>query len=341
MNHSSLLDLYEPTRPNPALQEFLSGKGYVLSSLSTRLLFRHDQVKVFFQEGVSHSARFWGQYAIGKNDLFITTLPWFHDQAMFSSIAGVIRATQPLGGDALDQFLLCCNASSEVVDARKAGFKRAFLIHHNAFLDSNLYQILENPLREKRYFLVVNCRPESWKRPYFAKDIKNLAIIKGANYRPDEYFELKDLSPAFINESRLPPNQVVEVLNQSFCGGVFSEAEGGNYSSGEYLLCGLPVVSTPSKGGRDEYFNEDNHELVYEPSDVVGAVTRLVNRQLSDPNFAIAVRQGMLRTSSRFLRTLFDQASFFLNQAGLTGIDFETIYKSVYKNKMTEYTAAR
>ena len=336
--HHSILELYKGSRPNIAVIEFLANDQYVLNVFSSRLLFSNEKAKIFFQEGLSHSSLFWGQYEITSKDLFITTLPWFTEKKDFQLIADIISKTQPLGKSALDQFLICCNDSAEVVDARSVGFSRSFLIHQNCFLDENLYRIIQEPTAEKKYYLVMNTRPEIWKRPFFATEIRNLAVIKGANFRPNEYFDLESLKPAFINDVRLTTEQVVEVLNQSFCGGIFSECEGGNYSSGEYFLCGLPVVSTPSKGGRDEYFCDDNHELVYEPSDVISAVTDLVNRQISERDYGLWVRNQMLKTSSRFLKTLFHQVNLFMQQAGISSANFEQIYKAEYTNKMVIYS---
>ena len=42
--------------------------------------------------------------------------------------------------------------------------------------------------------------------------------------------------------------------------------EGANYSSSEYLLCGLPVVSTESSGGRDYWF-DDYNSIICKPNE--------------------------------------------------------------------------
>jgi glycosyltransferase involved in cell wall biosynthesis len=58
-------------------------------------------------------------------------------------------------------------------------------------------------------------------------------------------------------------------------GGIFSEKEGACYSSSEYLLCGLPVVSTRSEGGRDEWYNKWN-SIICDP--IESAVSEAVSR---------------------------------------------------------------
>lgn len=56
----------------------------------------------------------------------------------------------------------------------------------------------------------------------------------------------------------LSPEEIVKFANQSYVGGIFSPIEGQCLASSEYLLCGLPVISVKSKGGRDVWYNEKN-----------------------------------------------------------------------------------
>ena len=53
------------------------------------------------------------------------------------------------------------------------------------------------------------------------------------------------------------------------------------YSSMEYLMAGLPIVSTPSLGGRDVYFDPDYCLVVEpEPTAIRRAVDRLRDRAI-------------------------------------------------------------
>ena len=53
----------------------------------------------------------------------------------------------------------------------------------------------------------------------------------------------------------------------------------------EYMLSGLPVVSTESKGGRDEYYNKEYTLIVADnPTAVRKGVEELIARQI-DPNY--------------------------------------------------------
>lgn len=65
----------------------------------------------------------------------------------------------------------------------------------------------------------------------------------------------------------LQPAEVAAALNCSMLGGMFSAEEGTCWASTEYLLCGLPVISTPCCGGREVWHN-DRNSLIVEPSQV-------------------------------------------------------------------------
>ncbi len=56
---------------------------------------------------------------------------------------------------------------------------------------------------------------------------------------------------------RLSPRETNAALNRAAVGLCLSATEGSNYASMEYMLAGLPVVSTPSIGGRDVFFDPE------------------------------------------------------------------------------------
>jgi glycosyltransferase involved in cell wall biosynthesis len=156
------------------------------------------------------------------------------------------------------------NTKEQELQARSVGFKSIFF-NQNALLDEATYWLERDA--ETVYDLVLNTRPErNFKRPYLAKSVPNLAVIQGYNFRKDDYMDLHELEPAFLNETRLTTQDVVQIYNQSMVGGIFSEKEGACYSSSEYLLCGLPVISTPSEGGRDVWYNKWN-SIICDPTE--------------------------------------------------------------------------
>lgn len=70
------------------------------------------------------------------------------------------------------------------------------------------------------------------------------------------------------------------------------------FASMEYLLCGLPIVSTPSIGGRDVFFDKDYVEIVEpDPHAVKEAVIEMVRRRVRDPKENFAQDRGTSRST--------------------------------------------
>ena len=79
----------------------------------------------------------------------------------------------------------------------------------------------------------------------------------------------------------LPPEEVNRVYNRAAVGLCLSAAEGAMCSSMEYLMAGLPVVSTPSLGGRDVFFDPDYCLIVEpDPAAIRRAVETLRDRRI-------------------------------------------------------------
>lgn len=79
----------------------------------------------------------------------------------------------------------------------------------------------------------------------------------------------------------LPLSAVTAWCARARCGLCLSELEGAMFASIEYLLCGLPIVSTRSVGGRDEYFDERYWIICDDtPAAVATAVHDVIARRL-------------------------------------------------------------
>ena len=116
---------------------------------------------------------------------------------------------------------------------------------------------------------------------------------------------------AYINDVQLSPNEVQNKICQARTGLILSEIEGACFASSEYLLCGVPVVSTRSHGGRDAWYNDYN-SIVCEPTpeDVAMAVRKIA----SNPPNPERVREQHIVLTNFFranfvsmLQMLFDQ----------------------------------
>jgi glycosyltransferase involved in cell wall biosynthesis len=172
---------------------------------------------------------------------------------------------------------------------RRAGLG-AIWCNHNAFLDERLYA--PDPGTDKRFDTVHIGRLVPFKRHELAVAAPRLAVISG-DYEVEDSYALGLISAfedlRFVNYVEevgvlvLEQDQVRQVLTESRCGLALSAREGAMFASAEYLLSGLPVVTTPSEGGRDVFFHPDYVETVApEAGAVAQGIARLLARNL-DP----------------------------------------------------------
>ncbi|MDC0480045.1 glycosyltransferase, partial [Candidatus Marinimicrobia bacterium] len=195
-------------------------------------------------------------------------------------------------------FLLNSKKEHEIFKSK--GVKSEF-IHQNALVDINLFKPLK---QKKKYDVVYNGRLEELKRHYLLKDCQKIGIISAhvmnIDRSKEEYLnELKKNIPhAFVINSNLPismqdfqfemgfkyltSKQVNVALNQSKIGVILSSKEGACYASIEYLLAGIPVVSTKNIGGRDYFLDNRFCRIVSSnPKAIKNAVDELISLNVS------------------------------------------------------------
>lgn len=298
--------------------------------VSGHCMHRDSRVSLYFMEGISHSLHLY-ENITDENPYFFTQLPWHHDREMLKVNFELFELASGLSRD---RVILLANSHEELEAALELGCNKSRLVSQNAWLDYNIFK--PNFASPKDFDLVINCRPEKWKRPYLAKQVADLAIIKGANHRPSDYFCLEDLSPKFINPDRMSPNGVIDVLNRAYCGGIFSEEEGGCYSSSEYLLMGLPVVSTPSRGGRDLWYTDDNSVIVDPDEGLVREAVEGIKEGLLSGRYSPEfIRESHIARSNYFRGVFVEMIESLVEDFGLDG---KKIFLDNYKHKMVRYS---
>ena len=156
----------------------------------------------------------------------------------------------------------------------RQGIKCRF-INHNALVDPEIFK----PIKcKKKYNIIYNARLEKSKRHYLLKDCEKISLLSAYIHEIDTekkgYINsLKEDIPDaeivnFENPKKLKnieiknglpfllPKKVCKVINMAKVGVMLSAKEGASYASIEYLLSGIPVVSTISQGGRDVFFDK-------------------------------------------------------------------------------------
>jgi hypothetical protein len=94
-------------------------------------------------------------------------------------------------------------------------------------------------------------------------------------------------------------------LNRASVGLCLSAKEGAMFASTEYLLAGLPIVSTPSVGGRDVYFDEEYCRIAEpDPRSVAEAVQALKAKSIPRTYIRDRTLLRLERDRERFLTLL-------------------------------------
>ncbi|MGA8261223.1 MAG: glycosyltransferase [Arenicellales bacterium] len=198
---------------------------------------------------------------------------------------------------------------SNTQELNRARRQLGFNSHHvnlGCFIDDNVFT--PGPADgEKRYDAVINARftrynGEELKCHYLTAGVGRLALLDPVYESNDPAYRdayVRRPNCAYYNVERLEPREVARILRLSCCGLVLTPVEGVCRASSEYLLCGIPVVSTPSKGGRDIWY-DDYNAVIIEPNEAaVAAAVEQLKRNPRDPQ---RIRARYLRQAEVFRR---------------------------------------
>jgi len=224
------------------------------------------------------------------------------------------------------EFHFLCNSEKELSMLSSADFSAVFC-NQNAFLDESLYPIKSV---KKQYDAVYLARFTPCKRHALAVGIPKLKLI--GSYLPSEktHFTemLKTLSHANWTE-RIPSRLVPMNYAEAHVGLCLSDIEGAMYVSAEYLLCGLPVVSTPNLGGRDTFF-DSRWVSVVEPDPV--AVAQAVQELRGKAIPPHIIRQGTIKKMHVHRMRFIKLVQEIYNERGVDA-DFSQEWCDAFVNK--------
>lgn len=163
-------------------------------------------------------------------------------------------------------------------------------VNKNAFLNENVF--IMNNFFSKKYDLVIDSCFCEYKNRIIASKILNTVHIgyykKANNIIENEFIPNFGIKVNYDTNNlyhKLTSREICDIYNQSHVGGIFSDKEGACLSSTQYLLCGLPVVSTKSKGGRDVWYNENNSIICENNDDDCYRCVQLVKQKLENGEF--------------------------------------------------------
>ncbi len=166
------------------------------------------------------------------------------------------------------ELVFMCNTAAEAEHLRRGGLT-AHLLNKNFTVSDTIFRPL--PDAKIEFDAIYNARLDPRKRHALAARIERVALVSYVS-GPETPQAQRDMlagllarrrAPTLINPTedglpvRLPAKEVNAALNRAAVGLCLSAKEGSNYASVEYMLAGLPVVSTPSRGGREIFFDHE------------------------------------------------------------------------------------
>lgn len=196
----------------------------------------------------------------------------------------------------LHRVVFAANTKVELLLCKAAGIEVVWC-NHNALMNERIFQPATGamPGDVREFDAIYDAQIARYKRHQLAKKVKRLGLI---HYTAPRLFEalwtlrirwLLRRARIFnrhhrgIWPIRLGHDEVAAHYNRARVGLCLSAVEGAMLASIQYLLCGLPVVTTPNRGGRNDFFDAENSiEVAAEPEAVAAGVRTLIERRV-DP----------------------------------------------------------
>ena len=278
-----------------------------------------------------------GHHLKGHKTYFLLNLSW---SLLHGDRFKVLMACYALYRQAFPEheMIFLCNEEPEMKLLTKFNIPAVFA-PHNALIDYNLFQIHEN--EEKIYDGIMNSRLDSFKRHILARKLDSMALITyytpvGGKSRAERYLSyLRRNMPNcnFLNFDDqgdyryLDKQEIALAVSQSHTGLIFSDVEGGCMAACEFLLAGIPVVSTTNQGGRD-LFLPPEHSRTIEPTfdNAKKAVEELKSEQI-DP---YEIREECIRRITGYRQNFIDAWQMIYDLEGIQKNARELFEKQYY-----------
>jgi len=220
----------------------------------------------------------------------------------------------------LDHHLMV-HAADEERMRKLCGVRGAF-ISQNIYVDSDVYRTMG---LKKDYDAIYVAQMKEFKRHHLAANIKHLYIATA--WGGDLPSFCRKVSHATFNEKRLDKAELAVMYNRSHCSLALSAVEGAMLASYESLLCGTPVVTTASRGGRDEFFDKTNSITVEANEDAVLAAVERFKSTSPDPE---AVRVGALARTEKHRRSFCAYVAQMILKHGGEATSAERLYQRYF-----------
>ena len=237
-----------------------------------------------------------------ETGLHLVQYVWSIESAgnLIAIAAALTDAQQTLPGHTI---VPLASTEGELAFLKQTGFP-AIMGNGSVFCDERIWQAAMP--HASLFDAAYSGRLDPYKRHELAAGIESLLLIYDWSLSAstsDRLMHTKKLLPtAFFanhemnggNYSLFTKEKICQLYGLSEVGLCLSAVEGWMRATMEYLLCGLPVVSTKSLGGRDRYLKDEYCAIVGDdPGEVAHAVQRLKNRNFDREKIRAEVLENL------------------------------------------------
>jgi len=290
-----------------------------------RVYLETPNLRIFLIENLQHNFEWLSAYRhkIRKTDIFFVILGSHWNEGLLGNAMGMFEY---LNLDK-EQFFIMFNDERDEKLFKDTGLNGK-IINQNAWLDYNLSMNVI-PNSEKRFDALYVGRLIKVKRHFLANKVNNLALITGILYGNN--IEEKEPPHIYRNEAQLSSAEVCKKINESHCGLILSAKEGACFASSEYLLCGVPVVSTKSEGGRAIWYDDYNSVVCDDDQDKIKDAVQFFVDTPRDPEI---IRGRHINKSNNFRSQFVSVLADFFEKHDVIGIEPMSYFSENYFHKM-------
>ncbi len=224
-------------------------------------------------------------------------------------------------------FTFLCNSPHEE-EVIKAKGLNAIFCHQNAFIDEKLYPIIPNA--QKLYDAIYVARVTPFKRQELAQKIKTLRLIGWTSPLETDYFnKIMSAAPQTKWTCEIASNKIYREINSARVGLCLSAEEGAMFVSAEYMLCGIPAVTTKNLGGREALFPENAFCYVDDnPESVAAGVCKLIDNSPAPS----VIREGYIKNMQIHRQIFINLVQDIIDSSG-GNFNFEEQWEEVFIHK--------
>jgi glycosyltransferase involved in cell wall biosynthesis len=222
---------------------------------------------------------------------------------------------------------MCCSPDEERILKRLP--MPSALVSQNAYVDERTFRPVAV---EKEFDAVYVAQMKPFKRLELAAAVPRLFVVTyGDTVTPDGAHDLHRFQPAVrhaeFNRRWMTFAEINSVYNRSRVGLGLSESEGAMLASVEYMLAGLPMVSTPCRGGRELFFDDRFVVTVPPSAEAVAAGVAELSRRNLDPAM---VRQATLERVETHRRALCEYVQSVLHRLNASVPTVERLHERIF-----------